>query len=143
MKHDYAKKKLTSLLSDLGSYTGDEFERQMKRIIEGATGEEQPEFEWDYPRDIFHKILREDSPYAFYLLQWVPYQIIKDEITAQKWRLKMSHDVKHFDGRIEYGVWPNATKCGSFDDSEVEFIRISANQFGHEYKDPRKIITSK
>ena len=87
----------------------------------------------DYPSDAFHEIIRSNSPYAFYLFQWVPYQ--KD---AKQWRLKMLHDVKSFDGRIEYGVWPNATKMGSFNDDEVEFIRISKKQHGAEYEDQRK-----
>lgn len=86
-----------------------------------------------YPRDIFNQIIQENSPYAFYLFQWVPYQ--KD---AKQWRLKMLHDVKHFDGRIEYGVWPNGEICGSFKDDEVEFIRISRDQGFHEYQDPRE-----
>lgn len=39
MKHDYAKRKLTSLLADdLTSYTDGEFARQMMRVIDGATG---------------------------------------------------------------------------------------------------------
>lgn len=138
MKFDYARKKLKSLLKDLDSYTDKEFERQMKRIIEGSTGLEQVEYEWDYPREIYCKLLAENSPYAFYFLQWVPYQKVKDQITAQRWRLKMRHDVKHFDGRIEYGIWPNANSCGSFKDDEVEFIRISTDQFNTQYVDPRE-----
>lgn len=86
----------------------------------------------DYPRDIFLDLISGNSPYVFYLFQWVPYQT-----EAKKWRLKMFHDVKTFDGRIEYGVWPNGNHCGSFLDEEVEFIRISKAQFGEEYKDPR------
>lgn len=27
-----------------------------------------------YPRDVFWDIITGDSPYAFYLFQWVPYQ---------------------------------------------------------------------
>ncbi len=45
----------------------------------------------------------------------------------------MRHDVKTFDGREEFGVWPNGSHCGSFKDEEVEFIRLSKNQ----WKDPR------
>lgn len=138
MKVDYARKKLEALLKDLDQYTDEEFERQMKRIIEGSTGREQVEYDWDYPREIYRKLLVENSPYAFYFLQWVPYQRVKDQITAQRWRLKMQHDVKHFDGRIEYGIWPNGNSCGKFKDDEVEFIRISAKQFGTQYVDPRK-----
>lgn len=88
--------------------------------------------EIDYPREVFQALIDGDSPYAFYLFQWVPYQT-----DARRWRLKMLHDVKHFDGRIEYQVWPNGNSCGSFRDEEVEFIRISKEQFGHEWKDPR------
>jgi hypothetical protein len=85
----------------------------------------------DYPRDVFSALICGDSPYAFYLFQWVPYQT-----EAKLRRLKMRHDVKTFDGRIELGIWPNADKCGSFNDSEVEFIRISKDQGYHEYQDP-------
>lgn len=138
MKYDYAKKKLTSLLAEIDCYTDGEFERQMLRIIEGATGKDMPSFDYQYPVDIFHRLLTENSPYAFYLLQWVPYQEIKGELTAQTWRLKMKHDVKTFDGREALGIWPNGSSCGPFKDSEVEFIRISANQFGHNYADPRQ-----
>lgn len=86
----------------------------------------------EYPIDVFRNLITGNSPYAFYLFQWVPYQT-----EAKRWRLKMCHDVKTFDGREEFGVWPNGTSCGSFRDEEVEFIRISKNQFGVEWKDPR------
>lgn len=91
------------------------------------------ELDWEYPDEIFSKILSENSPYAFYLLQWIPYQKLKGQITAQRWRLKMYHDVKTFDGRIAYMVWPNGNSCGPFKDDEVEFIRLSAEN----YIDPR------
>lgn len=55
--------------------------------------------EVDYPRDVFMDIISNNSPYAFYLFQWVPYQT-----EAKRWRLKMLHDVKTFDGRVAYGV---------------------------------------
>ncbi len=87
----------------------------------------------DYPRDVFTEILFGNSPYAFYLFQWVPYQT-----DAKRWRLKMLHDVKTFDGREALGIWPNSDHCGPFKDEEVEFIRISRNQYGHEWQDPRK-----
>lgn len=138
MNVNYAKKKLTALLAEIDSYTDGEFERQMMRIISGATGKEIPEFDWSYPRDLFDRLLCENSPYAFYFLQWVPYQPIEGQITAQKWRIKMQHDVKTFDGREAFGIWPNGSSCGPFKDHEVEFIRISAKQFCHEYKDPRQ-----
>jgi hypothetical protein len=86
----------------------------------------------DYPRDVFNALIAGGSPYAFYLFQWVPYQT-----EAKQYRLKMFHDVKHFDGRIEYNVWPNGSHCGKFHDDEVEFIRISKNSPFNEYKDPR------
>lgn len=86
----------------------------------------------DYPRDIFHELISGNSPYAFYLFQWVPYQI-----EAKKWRLKMRHDVKTFDGREAFGIWPNGNSCGPFKDDEVEFIRISKDQGFHEWTDPR------
>ena len=88
--------------------------------------------EIDYPRDIFWRLIQGNSPYAFYIFQWVPYQT-----EAKKWRLKMCHDVKTFDGREAHGIWPNADHCGPFHDSEVEFIRISKNQHGAEWEDPR------
>ena len=86
----------------------------------------------DYPRGVFGALIHENSPYAFYLFQWVPYQT-----DAKRWRLKMQHDVKTFDGREAFNVWPNGSSCGPFKDDEVEFIRISRNQHGTEWKDPR------
>jgi len=85
-----------------------------------------------YPRDIFEQIIAENSPYAFYLFQWVPYQT-----EAKKWRLKMCHDVRTFDGREAMSIWPNGSSCGPFKDHEVEFIRISKTQHGQVYIDPR------
>lgn len=86
----------------------------------------------EYPRDLFVELMHKSSPYAFYLLQWVPYQT-----DAKQWRLKMCHDVKTFDGREAFGIWPNGNSCGPFKDDEVEFIRISRQQHGIEWKDPR------
>jgi len=85
-----------------------------------------------YPRDLFAAILSGNSPYAFYLFQWVPYQT-----DAKRWRLKMQHDVKAFDGREAFNVWPNGSSCGPFKDHEVEFIRISRSQFGEAWQDMR------
>jgi hypothetical protein len=85
-----------------------------------------------YPRDLFQALILGNSPYAFYLFQWVPYQT-----EAKKWRLKMYHDVKTFDGREAFSIWPNGDSCGPFKDSEVEFIRISKTQCGSDYQDPR------
>ena len=85
-----------------------------------------------YPRDIFNELIIGNSPYAFYLFQWVPYQS-----DAKRWRLKMNHDVKTFDGREAFEIWPNADSCGPFKDDEVEFIRISKKQAGCEWCDPR------
>jgi hypothetical protein len=85
-----------------------------------------------YPVDIFYDILSHDSPYATYLFQWVPYQT-----EAKQWRLKMLHDAKTFDGREAFGVWPNSSSMGPFKDHEVEFIRISREQHGHTWTDPR------
>jgi hypothetical protein len=90
-----------------------------------------------YPRDVFSEIISGNSPYAFYLFQWVPYQT-----EARKWRLKMCHDVKTFDGREAFSIWPNGSHGGPFKDEEVEFIRISRNQFGTEYQDPRPLPTA-
>jgi len=89
--------------------------------------------EIDYPSDVFHDLIDGNSPYAFYIFQWVPYQT-----DAKKWRLKMLHDVKTFDGREAHGIWPNADSCGPFKDDEVEFIRISKDQHVHTWEDPRK-----
>lgn len=85
-----------------------------------------------YPRDFFSRLIHENSPYAFYIFQWVPYQT-----DAKRWRLKLQHDVRTFDGREALNVWPNGSHCGPFRDDEVEFIRISRSQFGEEWKDPR------
>jgi hypothetical protein len=86
-----------------------------------------------YPRDVFNELIIGGSPYAFYLFQWVPYQT-----EAKKWRLKMRHDVKTFDGREAMGIWPNADNLGPFKDREVEFIRISKEYFpGKVWEDPR------
>ena len=85
-----------------------------------------------YPRYVFGDLIRSNSPYAFYLFQWVPYQT-----DARRWRLKMMHDVKTFDGREAIGIWPNGSCCGPFRDDEIEFIRISKEQHGHTWEDPR------
>lgn len=89
-------------------------------------------YDIDYPRDIFNSLIDGNSPYAFYLFQWVLYQT-----DAKLWRLKMCHDVKTFDGREAFGIWPNADSCGPFKDHEVEFIRISKEQHGSEWEDTR------
>lgn len=86
----------------------------------------------EYPRDMLQSLVANNSPYAFYLFQWVPYQT-----EAKQWRLKLCHDAKTFDGREAFGVWPNGSSVGPFKDSEVEFIRISKNQHGQVYTDPR------
>lgn len=83
-------------------------------------------------RDLFSALITGNSPYAFYIFQWVPYQT-----DARRWRLKMQHDVITFDGREAFNIWPNGSSCGPFADSEVEFIRISKSQFGTEWADPR------
>ena len=88
--------------------------------------------EVEYPRDLFSALIDGNSPYAFYLFQWVPYQT-----DARRWRLKMLHDVRTFDGREAFGIWPNGSSCGPFKDEEVEFIRISRKQWGAEWADPR------
>jgi hypothetical protein len=85
-----------------------------------------------YPSKLFEALIEGNSPYAFYLFQWVPYQT-----DARRWRLKMLHDVKTFDGREAFGIWPNGGSCGPFKDEEVEFIRISRKQFCGEWHDPR------
>lgn len=77
----------------------------------------------NYPRNIFKELIDEESPYSFYLHQWVPYQT-----EANRKRLKMNHDVKNFNGDIEYNVWPNGSHCGTFKDEDVEFIRLSRRE---------------
>lgn len=85
-----------------------------------------------YPCDLFIQLIAGNSPYAFYLFQWAPYQT-----DARRYRLKMLHDVRTFDGREAFGIWPNGSHCGPFLDTEVEFIRLSRKQLGYEYADPR------
>lgn len=85
-----------------------------------------------YPRDVFADLISGNSPYAFYLFQWVPYQA-----DARRWRLKMCHDVRTFDGREAFSVWPNGSHCGPFSDDEIEFIRISRVQNYATWQDPR------
>ena len=85
-----------------------------------------------YPRDLFAALIDGNSPYAFYLFQWVPYQT-----DARRRRLKMKHDVRTFDGREAFGIWPNGSHCGPFADDEVELIRISRKQWNEECADPR------
>lgn len=91
--------------------------------------------EIDYPRDSFGQIISGNSPYAFYLFQWVDYR--KD---AMRYRLKLMHDVKLFDGTVVENCYPNGNSFHGkirVNDDDVEFIRISKEQFGNEYKDPR------
>jgi len=87
--------------------------------------------EIEYPRDLLEELIISNSPYAFYLFQWVPYQT-----EAKRRRLKLCHDVRTFDGREAFGIWPNGDYCGPFRDDEVEFIRISKKQCGQCYIDP-------
>lgn len=84
------------------------------------------------PKRFFWDLIKTNSPYAFYLFQWVPYQ--KD---AKRFRLKLLHDVKTFDGREAHGCYPNANNIGPFKDDEIEFIRISKKQLGTEWVDQR------
>lgn len=88
-----------------------------------------PEEEAAYPRDAFQSIISLNSPYTFYLFQWVPYQT-----EARQRRVKMMHDVKAFDGREEFGIWPNGSHCGTIKDEDVEFIRISRTQHGKTWR---------
>lgn len=83
-------------------------------------------------RDLFDSLIQSNNPYAFYIFQWVPYQT-----DAKRWRLKMLHDAKTFDGREAFGIWPNADSLGPFKDHEVEFIRISRTQHCSPWIDPR------
>lgn len=92
----------------------------------------------EYPREVFQALIGKNSPYAFYLFQWVPYQT-----DARRWRLKMKHDVRTFDGREALGIWPNGNHCGPFKDAEVEFIRISKDQGWATWQDPRPQPTDK
>lgn len=87
-----------------------------------------------YPVDVILDLILNNSPYAFYLFQWVPYQT-----EAKRHRLKLLHDVKTFDGQEAHGIWPNGSTMGPFKDTEVEFIRISKHQLGHTYVDPKPL----
>lgn len=106
--------------------------RPVPFVLAKATGPTKGSI--DYPVDLFDSLIAGNSPYAFYMFQWVPYQT-----EASRWRLKMFHDAKTFDGREALGVWPNGSSVGPFKDEEVEFIRISKNQHTHQWKDPRKL----
>lgn len=125
--------------SGLAERVYEEFKSRQKRAWEAAralaAGVPTPEptdEQVKYPRDFFHALISGNSPYAFYIFQWVPYQI-----DAMRWRLKMQHDVITFDGREAFNIWPNGSSCGPFRDEEVEFIRISKSQFGEAWTDPR------
>jgi hypothetical protein len=88
-----------------------------------------------YPRDTFTAILLGGSPYAFYLFQWVPYHT-----DARRFRLKMMHDVKLFDGTELESCYPNGNAFHGkirVEDKDVEFIRISKKQRSFEYADLR------
>jgi len=78
----------------------------------------------NYPRDIFCDIIREDSPYGFYIFQWIDYH---EE--AHTYRLKMPHDVRLKTGEILEGLYPNGNgwhgAARRIDDNEVEAIRLS------------------
>lgn len=107
--------------------------RAVGRAIAAATARQELTAEQvNYPRDVFAELIDGNSPYAYYLFQWVAYQT-----DAKRWRLKMMHDVRTFDGREAFGIWPNGSSCGPFRDDEVEFIRISRKQHGVEWVDPR------
>ena len=82
-------------------------------------------------RDIFERMISEKDHYAFYLFQWVPYQT-----EAKRWRVKLLHDVKTFDGREATGVYPNGNHLGPFKDEEVEFIRVSTTQWDSSWVPP-------
>ena len=87
------------------------------------------------PRDVFSLLIRLGSPYAFYLFQWVPYH---EE--AKRYRLKMWHDVKLFNGDVHLNLYPNADAFSAkFKDDEVEFIRLSKAYLPgeDEWKHPR------
>lgn len=133
MQHSEDMNKRIAKLQEKCDFVKSEYEKQKRESVklQGQIAEVKKE-RIDYPRDIFNELIGGNSPYAFYLFQWVPYQT-----DARKWRLKMMHDVKTFDGREECGIWPNADSCGSFKDHEVEFIRISKDQGWHAWTDPR------
>lgn len=93
-----------------GNYSSGGFDRSFAEFIpaialEAAKRIEQlerdasDEIDYNYPRDLFLQLISQNSPYAFYIFQWVPYQT-----DAKRNRLKMCHDVKAFDGREEHGM---------------------------------------
>jgi len=77
----------------------------------------------DRPQWIFDQIVY-DSPYAFYLTQWIDYHNV-----AKTWRLKMPHEIKLKDGSEHIKCWPNANSwhcsTGRFEDDDVEFIKLA------------------
>lgn len=78
-----------------------------------------------YPRWAFCDVLTASGPYCFYLRQWIQYDGV---------RLKMYHDIKTFDGVVHESCYPNGDSFypdggGEVKDSDVEFIRLSVNQF--------------
>lgn len=93
----------------------------------------------DYPREFFQSLINNDSPYAWYIFQWIDYNG-----EARRWRLKMPHDLKLSDGRILKDMHPNANAwhCDNkiIDDDEVIQIRLSRTipWIDKEWKDPRK-----
>lgn len=92
------------------------------------------EEEINWPKNTFAELIAGNSPYAFYLFQWVDY---KNE--AKHYRLKLMHDVKLFDGTIVEDCYPNADSFHGkvlVKDNDVEFIRISKKQFGRTWKHP-------
>jgi len=95
-----------------------------------------------YPRDFFDEMLSENSPYAFYIFQWANYQS-KEFDGARRYRLKMLHDIKLFDGTVYEQCYPNADsfhcKNKIVKDNEVEFIRISRKQHFHEWQHPQDL----
>lgn len=130
--HDELTMIIERMKADIG-YLFDELKASQEAL--GRCERNKPDYQ--YPRDLFNELITQNSPYAFYIFQWIPYQT-----DAKKWRLKMHHDVKSFDGEIEYGVWPNGDSCGRFKDSEVEFIRISKDQVWGKWEDPRSVKKS-
>lgn len=91
-----------------------------------------------YPREIFWDMIQQDSPYAFYIFQWVDYN--ED---AKRWRLKMHHDIELRDGTVMPDMYPNADAWsgsgGRVPDDLVARIRIPRRlpYINKEWSDPR------
>lgn len=96
--------------------------------------EDQESFDPQYPREFFRAMVADDSPYAPYLFQWVPYQknIHESKTGLRTFRLKMMHDIKlKKDRKVIEQCYPNGGSFHEFKtgnryrDEDISHIRIS------------------